>query len=624
MKNKVVAFRLVVILCSVCTVLAAAIECGFFRAPGISFYDTFSRIVAIGVPFCAIVVAVSFKWVGLYRFNFHDPKLTMEQKIASLQGIGKIPLEFFGIFTLLVLAYLAVLGSLSGWIGLYPGLTVPILSLCFAWGLVGAAGIYNFSDKINIGFILNQKIVDYPRALRERRQQSKAFIIPVFTLFLGLIYALSLGIFMMGKWKALNLIPTSTYVTTLIGLAFFLGLSFYLLGIWSGNLRMVFESVISQLDQLSSGDKNLCTRIHIGSVDEIGTIAGLINGFTADLAGSIAGIKDVQRNLDAIGTDLQRNTEKSSSAVRNITVNMGRMSEKSLSQKASVQEVSTAVQQIAENIASLDRMITDQAASVTEASASVEQMVGNIGSINNSMGAMVRQFAELAGDAQEGTVTQENSVRKISEIAENSKALQDTNKAIASIAAQTNLLAMNAAIEAAHAGDSGMGFAVVADEIRKLAEDSARNSRKINTVLADVQKGISSVVEASHASKKSFEKVAEGIGATDAIVQEFKMAIGEQQEGASQIMDALRQMNDITAQVKNGSSEMNFGSSTILREVSSLRDNSVNIGESVGAMGAGISEVNEEVAQVSNMAETTRTAIGQLERAIASFRTEEA
>jgi len=215
--------------------------------------------------------------------------------------------------------------------------------------------------------------------------------------------------------------------------------------------------------------------------------------------------------------------------------------------------------------------------------------------------------------------TQEITAKKITEITENSKALQEANKVIAAIAAQTNLLAMNAAIEAAHAGDAGMGFAVVADEIRKLAENSSFNSKKIKTVLADVQHGIDAVVTASQESKESFNRVAEQIGTTDSIVQEFRMAIGEQQEGANQILEALKQMNEISVQVKEGSTEMNEGSKTILREVALLHSSSSDITECVGSMSTGIDDVDKEANLVAVMAETTQTTIDQLDKAVGSF-----
>jgi methyl-accepting chemotaxis protein len=622
MKKKDAEFRLMVAITSAFTVLAAALEVSFFRGQDIPYFQPFSRILIIGVFFVGASLAASQLWIESFRFDYGKSGLSEEKMTAALEKTGNIPLQFLVVFMLLDAVWLVVMGFAASWIGFFPGLTLPILLICLAWGLMGGTGIYNWTERLSIRLLLDQKIVNYPKTLRVRRQQTKTMIIPGFSLVLGLIYAFSVTVTLIGKWGSLINLPLMTYVTTAFSLVSFVVIAVMLTQLWGTNLATVFDSVNGQLDQLSSGDKNLGNRIYIASVDEIGTISGLVNEFTRGLASSIDGIKATQKELGSVGAELQRSAEKSAGAIQSISGSMSRVSEKSGAQAESVREVSTAVEQIAGNISSLDRLITDQAASVTEASASIEEMVGNIGSISNSMGVMAREFAALADTARNGTATQETSAKRIAEIAENSKALQGANKVIAQIASQTNLLAMNAAIEAAHAGDAGAGFAVVADEIRVLAENAAKNSRKISTVLSDVQKGIESVVMTSKDSKAAFSEVAEKIGTTDAVVQEFRMAIGEQQEGAKQILEALQQMNEITAQVKNGSSEMTAGSSTILREVSLLRTNSAEIGESYGAIAAGIGEVSRDSALVSTMAEKTQVAITQLDAAVGSFRTE--
>lgn len=622
MKKNGAEFRLMTVICCVLTVLAIAIEGSFFRGADVPYYQSFLRIIAFGILFCVATLGVSGRWIPSYRFDYARKDLSDDELVAALEKNASIPIQFMVAFMLLVAGYILVLGLASAWIGFLPGLTLPILMICLSWGMLGSVAVYYWTERVNIRFLLDQRLSRYPRTHRARRQKTRTSVSPGMSMILGLMYAFSVSVTLVGKWGSFSAMPAATYVTTGLGVVVFLTTVILLSRLWSGNLTTVYDSISSQLDQLSSGEKNLSNRVFVASVDEIGTIGGLINDFTGGLASSIDGIKATQKELGSVGTELQRSAEKSAGAIQSISGSMSRVSEKSGVQAASVREVSTAVEQIAGNIASLDRLITDQAASVTEASASIEEMVGNIGSISNSMGIMAREFSSLANTARNGMATQETSSKRITEIAENSKALQGANKVIAQIASQTNLLAMNAAIEAAHAGEAGAGFAVVADEIRVLAENAAKNSRKISTVLSDVQKGIESVVMTSKDSKDAFSEVAEKIGTTDAVVQEFRMAIGEQQEGAKQILEALQQMNDITAQVKNGSSEMTAGSSTILREVGMLRTNSAEIGESYSAIAAGIGEVSRDSALVSSMAEKTQVAITQLDAAVGSFRTE--
>ncbi len=153
-----------------------------------------------------------------------------------------------------------------------------------------------------------------------------------------------------------------------------------------------------------------------------------------------------------------------------------------------IEDVDKAINGIAENINSLENMIEMQASGVTQASAAVEEMIGNISSVNNSVEKMANSFATLGKTTNEGIMRQSSVAQYVQQVAEQSKTLQDANTAIANVASQTNLLAMNAAIEAAHAGEAGKGFSVVADEIRNLSVTSSEQSKKIGLELKKNQR----------------------------------------------------------------------------------------------------------------------------------------
>jgi methyl-accepting chemotaxis protein len=248
-------------------------------------------------------------------------------------------------------------------------------------------------------------------------------------------------------------------------------------------------------------------------------------------------------------------------------------------------------------------------------------MVANVTSMTLSFKQMAEQFGELLTSATEGKTVQTTAVEKINRIAERSKTLLEANKVIATIAAQTNLLAMNAAIEAAHAGEAGQGFSVVADEIRRLAETSSKQSGTIKSELAQVQKAIEEVVTSSQESEAAFSRVSEQIGSTDALVREVQMAMEEQREGSKQILDALRSMNDITSQVKLGSQEMSTGNNTVLEEISRLQETTLDIKESIEEMTKGTDGVAGCTKKVSAMAEGTSVTIRQMDDAIGCFKT---
>ena len=206
---------------------------------------------------------------------------------------------------------------------------------------------------------------------------------------------------------------------------------------------------------------------------------------------------------------------------------------------------------------------------------------------------MAESFTELTQSVSEGTKLQNDVNERIHQIEKQSIMLQSANKAIASIASQTNLLAMNAAIEAAHAGDAGRGFSVVADEIRKLSETSSAQSRTIGQQLKEILETILSMVVASSRSGEAFNKVTERIGDTDELVQQINGAMQEQNEGSRQINSALQSMNDTTVYVRRSSEELSESNRTVLSQMENLRNVTDKMISRMDEMNTGARKIGE-------------------------------
>ena len=232
------------------------------------------------------------------------------------------------------------------------------------------------------------------------------------------------------------------------------------------------------------------------------------------------------------------------------------------------------INQILANIRSLNNNIEQQSAAVEESSAAVNQMVANIQGVTNVLEKNGASTRELAGASEIGQQKVQEAVNLSEKILTESKGLLEASTVVQSIASQTNLLAMNAAIEAAHAGDAGKEFSVVADEIRKLAEQSNSHGKKITESLKGLETVNAGVAASTAELEKQFSSIYE---LTKVVAQQEEVvmdAMKEQNEGSKQILQAMGNIDDITLSVKNGSSEMLIGSNQLAKGMERLNDSS--------------------------------------------------
>ncbi|WP_147624245.1 methyl-accepting chemotaxis protein [Treponema denticola] len=417
--------------------------------------------------------------------------------------------------------------------------------------------------------------------------------------------------------EILSLFYTLLKNMILIGLFMFV-LYFTLAFIFAGALKRYFKRLEIVFGKIASGD--LTDRLAVKKNNEVGRIMMNLNTAIENNHTMICLLKDEADKMNSIGSQLSSSMEETAAAIKQIGENVKGVKEKAMSQAAGVTETVATVEQINGRLSRLVSSIEMQTESINESSVVITRMAENTVKIAKTLDQNNELIKTVYGQTKVGKDGARTANEIVKQIAEKSASLLEASQIIQNIASQTNLLAMNAAIEAAHAGESGKGFAVVADEIRKLAEGSNLQGKQIAAVIKETTEIIHNITEAGSRAEKTFIDVYELVSQISEKEDSILEVMREQEENGKQVLDAIKRINDVTSEIDSASAEMLEGGNQIGQEMQKLAEITLETTDSMNEIASGADQITIAVKEVSDITQKNKASIENLSNEVSKFK----
>lgn len=391
--------------------------------------------------------------------------------------------------------------------------------------------------------------------------------------------------------------------------------------VFSHFLTKPFRQLVNSFNTISGGDFTVTPPDY--ATREASALSGGFNSFAGNISGLVSKIKDSTRDMGKVADDLSSSVNDTKAVIARVSDAVEFIRSDVGKENQSIARNESSVTQVMGELEHLNSKIREQSSQISGASSAIEEMVANLHSIENSTKLVNDRILELVQSSQEEKKRLSETAEATKLVEQESLALAAMNKVISDVATQTNLLSMNAAIEAAHAGEAGKGFAVVAQEIRKLSETTAQQSKNSDAAILSLQKRINEIAASAGHVVESFDSMLTLIHQVEGITANLKNATEEQGIGSNQLLSSIAAINSITHDVETGAQAMKTSASEAVEACRSLTDLSRSVDEKVQKCGEGARSLTANSESVVMIAENTKFAVTQLEKSINPFKIRE-
>ncbi|MGM0673149.1 MAG: methyl-accepting chemotaxis protein [Spirochaetota bacterium] len=415
----------------------------------------------------------------------------------------------------------------------------------------------------------------------------------------------------------LDTLQNRRMLAIVIGGLVVIGLTVLYVSLFARRLYRNVSNLDETIASLSAGD--LTVRFETQGNNEIASIAARLQQHVDEFSSVL---RQVQQSVDEsqrLKENLTGTTEESSASVEQMSANIDSIGKQIASLDEQISSTGAAVSDIFDRVKVLTEQMDEQSSASEESSSAVHEMAASIDNVAKIAAARTDASDRLNTVTRNGSEKVESTNAVIQKIAESVDEIKEIIGIINKIAGQTSILSMNAAIEAAHAGDYGRGFAVVAEEIRKLSESTNKNAKQIRSSLEEISQSAVEAQQLSAASTSAFGEINSEVQRFIESLSEISSSTEELSSGTQQMLQATDGLTQTTERIREVGTEINAQTQTIDESMKGLRNVSGEVNQAVSELSAGTREISQAMLGLNATSGKTSEQIDVLARSISRF-----